>query len=85
MNRSELAAYQRLLIDIYKLSVGCADCGYSEHARALQFDHRVGSEKRGNIADMPGRYPTQTILSEIVKCDVRCSNCHAIETFERRK
>jgi L-lysine 2,3-aminomutase len=33
---------------------------------------------------MPGRYPTQTILIEITKCDVLCANCHAEHTFRRR-
>lgn len=84
-NRSEIAQYQRDLIDLYKMTTGCNHCGYNDHPRALQFDHRPGVDKRCNIADMPGRYPTQTILLEIVKCDVLCSNCHAVETFRRRE
>lgn len=83
-NRSELAQHQRDVIDAYKMSQGCMECGYARNPRALQFDHRPGNDKRQNIADMPGRYSTQAILLEIVKCDVLCSNCHAVITYERR-
>lgn len=84
MNRIELAQYQRDLIDLYKIVKTCQDCGYNKNPRALQFDHRPGTQKRQNIADMPGRYPTQTILLEMTKCDVLCANCHAEHTFRRR-
>jgi hypothetical protein len=83
-SRSELAQHQRDLIDAYKIAESCKDCGYDKNPRALQFDHRPGNDKRQNIADMPGRYSTQAILLEIIKCDVRCSNCHAVITYERR-
>lgn len=82
--RSAIAAYQRKLIDAYKQAMGCMSCGYDKNPRALQFDHRPGVDKRQNIADMPGRYPTASILTEMTKCDVQCANCHAELTFERR-
>lgn len=68
----------------YKLEKGCADCGYKEHHAGLQFDHMPGFVKLYNIAALLGRNK-KTIMSEINKCEVVCSTCHSIRTFERRQ
>lgn len=65
----------------YKLSCGCNDCGYDSHHAALEFDHVKGS-KRFCISNMTRCLWTK-ILSEIKKCEVVCSNCHKIRTWER--
>jgi hypothetical protein len=45
----------------------------------LEFDHRGNKVK--NVSEMLGSSCTWgTILKEINKCDVRCSNCHKIKT-----
>ena len=62
-----------------KTEKGCAKCGYNEHPAALQFNHLDRSEKSFNI----GEYKTlsmETINKEIDKCEVLCTNCHAIYT-----
>jgi len=60
----------------------CIDCGCSD-IRVLEFDH-VRDEKVGNIAALLTRgVPWSTIAAEIAKCDVRCANCHRIQTIER--
>lgn len=49
----------------------------------MQWDHRPGSEKLGEIS---GDFRSRTraeILAEIAKCDLVCANCHAIRTFSR--
>ena len=49
----------------------------------MQWDHRPGTEKLGEIG---GDFRTRTrleILAEIAKCDLVCANCHAIRTFDR--
>ena len=67
-----------------KLHRGCIDCGYAEHAVALQFDH-VNDDKKMNVSDMiRSDYSWVTIKEEIDKCEVRCSNCHAVKTAERK-
>lgn len=61
----------------------CVDCGEA-NILVLEFDHRDGK---------PKNYPTNmiwqrtwnTVLKEIQKCDVRCSNCHTIITRIRAK
>lgn len=68
-----------------KLSKGCTDCGYAAHAVALQFDH-VGDDKKMNVSDMiRSDYAWETIKIEIDKCEVRCANCHAVVTQERKR
>ena len=67
----------------YKVEQGCVDCGYNEHPDALEFDH-VRGEKVANVANLVNR-GMPAILEEIAKCEVRCANCHAIITAERRR
>lgn len=84
----ERADRHRKLIAELKLSKGCVDCGYNKNAYALEFDHRENSGipytgRSKTVASM--MYNSwQKILDEIAKCDVVCSNCHAIRTFTRR-
>lgn len=61
----------------------CVDCG-NDNDVVLEFDH-VRGKKRGNISDMSHQsYSIETIQLEIEKCEVRCANCHRIETHKRR-
>jgi len=63
----------------YKLSNGCADCGYNKHHAALEFDHIEG-DKGFNVCNAKS---IKQAKGEIKKCEVVCSNCHKIRTFER--
>lgn len=71
----------RMVAEI-KLLVGCADCGYAENNEALQFDHL--KDKSFNISNSY-LLSVAKILEEIEKCEVVCTNCHAIRTDNRRK
>lgn len=64
----------------YLMNHPCVDCGNSD-IRVLQFDHL--RDKKHNISSMIGR-SINSIQLEIAKCEVRCANCHAIKTCERR-
>lgn len=68
----------------YKMAKGCADCGYSTHPAALEFDHLPGSVKSFNIMEKVGSYSREKIWAEISKCEVVCANCHAVRTATRR-
>ena len=49
----------------------------------LEFDHL--RDKRWNISHMAtGNFPWITIESELVKCEVRCANCHRRKTLAGR-
>jgi hypothetical protein len=61
----------------------CTDCGRSYPPQVMQWDHKPGFEKVGDIsADFWDR-TREDVLAEIAKCDLVCTNCHAIRTFER--
>lgn len=61
----------------------CTDCGKHYPPVCMEFDH-VRGVKAYDVSDMRG-FPKQAILAEIAKCEIVCSNCHAIRTDQRRK
>lgn len=68
----------------YKRNKKCSDCGYSnqEFPSTLDFDHKPGSVKDRELADVGG-WSRERILKEISKCEIVCSNCHRIRTARR--
>ena len=66
-----------------KLSAGCQDCGYKEHAAALQYDHIDSSSKLISIASCTGR-SWSILIAEMNKCRVLCANCHSIHHYGER-
>ena len=58
----------------------CVDCGESNPV-VLEFDHQ--EKKKINVSQM-GNYKWESILKEIKKCEVRCSNCHKIKTSQEQ-
>jgi hypothetical protein len=59
----------------YLKSHPCIDCGEADPC-CLDFDH-VSGKKRYDVSCMIGKgYSWETIMHEISKCEVRCSNCH---------
>ena len=63
----------------YKLTHGCVDCGYNEHHAALEFDH-ISDDKEFNVCNATS---ISRAKKEIEKCEVVCSNCHKIRTYNR--
>ncbi len=58
------------------------DCGYAEHAEALQFDH-VRGEKLHNVSQIAA-FSEARLWAEVAKCEVRCANCHAVKTAKEK-
>lgn len=59
----------------------CVDCG-ENNPIVLEFDHK--KDKKDSICNMVSQgFSVETILNEIKKCDVRCSNCHKIKTSKQ--
>ena len=75
---SERYSRFRIKLDEIKIAKGCIDCGYNAHSAALDFDHRDPKTKLFKVAAASSR-KWETVLEEIEKCDVRCSNCHRIK------
>ncbi len=77
------ADYRRSVIARYKTIKGCVDCGYAGHHSALEFDHLPEFEKNRTVASM--MYSSwEVIKAEIAKCEIICSNCHSIRTWQRK-
>lgn len=73
---------QALLCE-YKLTQGCAYCGYSENAYALQMDHIIPlrNSKRHGISTVA---QAQKLIDDS-NVQVLCANCHAIKTSEEAR
>lgn len=67
----------------HKATLKCERCP-ENHPACLQFHHRDGDEKEGEVGRMVRQgYSISAILEEMAKCEVLCANCHAKETYER--
>lgn len=70
--------------DAIKVALGCQDCGWTGHPRALDWDH-VRGDKITTISILIANGATwANILDEMSKCELVCANCHRIRTCERR-
>lgn len=59
----------------------CIDCGESDPI-VLEFDHV--EEKKKCVSEMlDGNYTWEQIKEEIVKCEIRCANCHRRKTAKQ--
>lgn len=75
-------AAKKIWVDNYKITIGCADCGYKDHPAALDFDHLPGSIKIRDIKSGQ-QLGWVALQEEVAKCEVVCANCHRIRTYER--
>lgn len=63
----------------------CADCGVQYEYYIMEFDHLDFKTKEFDLGVANGSLKSkQKVLDEIDKCEVVCSNCHRIRTYERR-
>lgn len=69
---------RQYVYDILCKSNGCVDCGEIDPI-VLEFDHVDPATKLFNIGESYGK-SKEVILSEIMKCDIVCANCHRKRT-----
>lgn len=62
----------------------CMDCRLPWPYYVLQFDHRPGEIKLFELSGSARNRGMTAILAEMKKCDLICSNCHAIRTHTRK-
>ena len=60
--------------------VPCMDCGGKFHHSAMDFDH-IG-DKEFEISKIYTR-SKELLDKEIAKCEIVCSNCHRVRTYNR--
>jgi hypothetical protein len=65
----------------YKTKNPCFDCQAFYPSYVLDFDHVFG-KKLLDVSKLV-TYKHETMLKEIAKCQLVCSNCHRKRTFER--
>lgn len=61
----------------------CADCGRVYPPQVMQWDHKPGFEKVGDVSQAFWGRTRVDVLAEIAKCDLVCTNCHIVRTFTR--
>lgn len=84
LRKNKIKIRNREFVDNYIKDKACVDCGISD-PRVLDFDH-VRGEKVGAISyGIKSGWPLEKLEAEILKCEIRCANCHRIVTHERRK
>ena len=61
----------------------CVDCGETDIV-VLEFDHKDGSDKKGEISlALRDQWSFIRLKKEIDKCEVRCANCHRRRTAKQ--
>ncbi len=81
-NRRVREEYQRRLFE-FLARHPCVDCGERD-AVVLEFDHREGVEKLGDVTRMVNILASwKTVEAEMAKCEVCCANCHRRRTARR--
>ena len=76
--RIEMRQYVR---DI-KSKTPCADCGNIYHFAAMDFDHIEGG-KIADVSTLVNKAMRTALMAELKKCELVCSNCHRVRTYER--
>lgn len=80
-----MRAKRRKFVDDWKELHGCKDCGETD-PRCLDLDHKPGTKKFMSVAVMISTGQAfAKVKEELLKCDVRCANCHRKITHDRRK
>lgn len=65
----------KAVLDGIKENSSCPFCGEGSSC-TLDFHHTNSSDKKFNVSHGVGRVSVKTLLSEIGKCILLCSNCH---------
>lgn len=67
----------------YLLENPCVDCG-EDNPIVLEFDHKEGTDKKDSVCRIVSDGNSiDKIKEEILKCDVRCCNCHRVKTAKQ--
>jgi hypothetical protein len=80
--KSKVTQQNRQFVYNYVIENGCVDCGENT-PECCDFDH-VHGDKKANLSHMIHHgYSLSSILKEMSKCVIRCSNCHRKRTAKQ--
>ena len=69
----------------YKTNLSCEICGYDRCPGAIDFHHRIPTDKKANIGRLvQNGNSLKMIQEEIDKCQILCSNCHRELHYEEK-
>ena len=80
--RQQRIEARRLKLYYYLVKHPCVDCGEIDIV-VLEFDHVRGKKSHDVNRMLSKDYSWTKIEEEIVKCDVRCANCHRRRTAHK--
>ena len=83
LKKNAFKAEKRQWLRDLKANNACADCGQVFPPETMEWDHLPGTEKLGEISTTFASRSRKLVLEEVAKCDLVCSNCHAIRTYKR--
>jgi hypothetical protein len=65
----------------------CVRCGYDKSITALSFHHKDPHDKEFDISSNGNLIHKEwdVLLTEVMKCELLCLNCHAVEHNEHDK
>lgn len=64
----------------------CLRCGYTFPPYCMDWDHTDSAGKVESVSRaLDNSMPVAQILEEVGKCQLLCSNCHRIVTWERKQ
>jgi 5-methylcytosine-specific restriction endonuclease McrA len=81
-HKSKISRDIRVYIVDLKSKTPCKDCGKVFHPVAMDFDHVHGKKKFSIGSSNMSSW--QSVLNEISKCEIVCSNCHRVRTLMRK-
>ena len=87
-SKERKAAVKKFLIQQQFSRGECLDCGLKVTNRNLcvfDWNHRIPKDKLFTIGTMKHSHSVATLIVEIAKCDLLCSNCHRMETQRQRE
>ncbi len=81
-NRARYVQHARQAVDALRTGP-CTDCGGTFPPCVMDFDHVRGMKAADISRLVRTGASVDRILAEIAKCDLVCSNCHRIRTWQR--
>lgn len=72
-------------INLLKMDRPCYDCGGSFAPHQMDWDHLPQYQKSFNIGSNQTSRSFESVIDEINKCQLVCSNCHRNRTETRKK
>ena len=72
------------LVNRWKMTKGCKQCGYKKHSSALVLDHLDQTTKDRNKRSKSYNplWSKDRLKEDLSKIQVLCANCHNIRTYE---